>query len=116
MRKKELIIYSILVIIIIAIIGIIFIIKPNPTTDSKKELAECLAKKSELYIQLGCKYCKIQEDIFGEDYIYLKIVDCAYESDKCSRAEITGTPTWIINGQKYAGVQQLDTLKNLTGC
>ncbi len=116
MRKKELIIYSILVIIIIAIIGIIFIVKPNPTPESKKDLALCLAGKSELYVQLGCKFCKVQEDMFGEDYIYLKMVDCAYESDKCSRAEITGTPTWIINGQKYAGVQQLDTLKKLTGC
>ncbi|MEK6935878.1 MAG: hypothetical protein AABW67_03755 [Nanoarchaeota archaeon] len=116
MRKKEIVIYSVLVILIIIIIGVIFIIKPNPNLESKKDLALCLAEKSELYVQLGCKFCKVQEDMFGEDYIYLNMVDCAYESDKCARAEISGTPTWIINGQKYAGVQQLDTLKILTGC
>jgi hypothetical protein len=75
---------------------------------------KCIASNSILYVQLGCSHCKTQENVFGKEYINLNIIDCFYEPQKC--ANITGTPTWIIKGQQYAGAQTIDKLKELTGC
>ena len=33
----------------------------------------------------------------------------------CINAGIEGTPTWVINEQKYEGVQTIGELKELTG-
>ena len=59
------------------------------------EIAKCIAKKSTLYVQLGCHYCELQEEMFGESYQYLNTVDCFYEPQQCYG--IKGTPTWVIN-------------------
>ena len=102
------------IIVIIVIIGILMR-KSNGETP-ERELAECIGSKSELYIQLGCSACKLQEDVFGESYIYLDIIDCTQSPEKCSQAGITKTPTWIIDNEKYPGVRTLELLKEETGC
>ena len=86
----------------------------NSSNNVPTETTECIAENSKLYVQLGCHACETQEDMFGDDYEKLDIVDCFYERDKCS--EITHTPTWIINNQKHVGVQSIEELKELTGC
>ena len=45
---------------------------------------------------------------------YLHQIDCVYEPEKCGG--ITGTPTWKIENKLYPGVQEIKTLKGLTGC
>jgi len=102
--------------IIILVIGLAYFIltKENPQTDS--EIAKCIGKNSELYVQLGCHACKTQEDLFGENYQYLNVIDCFYEKEKCITLQITGTPTWIIKDKKLVGVQSFEKLKELTGC
>ena len=105
---------TILVILIVIVIAILIISRPDSKSDEK--LAKCIGEKSELYTKLGCHACKIQEDMFGEDYQYLTVTDCFYEMDICVKKEITATPTWIINGEKYIGVQTIEKLKELTGC
>lgn len=103
-------------IIILAVIIIAFFAlrKPSPQTDS--ETAKCIGSKSTLYTQLGCSHCKTQEEMFGENYQYLRTVDCFYNREECTKGNITGTPTWIIKGKEYVGVQTIDKLKELTGC
>tara|TARA_Y100000310_G_scaffold342129_1_gene443907 strand:+ start:332 stop:676 length:345 start_codon:yes stop_codon:yes gene_type:complete len=113
--KKDIKTYMILGIIVIAIIILIFSLKGNGNTP-EQELAQCIGENSELYSQLGCRYCEIQEDMFGSAYSYLNVIDCAYEPEKCQEAEIRGTPTWVINNEKYPGVREISELKQLTGC
>ena len=76
----------------------------------------CIGQNSELYIQLGCHACETQEELFGENYQYLNSIDCFFEREQCIDAGITATPTWIIDGKKYIGVQNIEKLKELTGC
>lgn len=83
-----------------------------PKTDA--ETAKCIGQNSVLYSRLGCHFCQIQEDIFGDNYKYLTVIDCFFDESKCT--DIAGTPTWIIKGQKYVGVQTFAKLKERTGC
>tara|TARA_Y100000310_G_scaffold344363_1_gene456750 strand:- start:41 stop:385 length:345 start_codon:yes stop_codon:yes gene_type:complete len=114
MEKKDITTYAILGGFIIIIIITIFFLRSNGSID--RETTECIGQKSELYVQLGCHACETQEKMFGENYKYLNIVDCADESEKCAQAQIRATPTWIINDQSHVGVQSLEQLKQLTGC
>ncbi len=113
--KKDTKIYLSLAVIIILIIVCILWIKNNNGTISE-ETAKCIGNNSLLYVKVGCPACEAQEKMFGENYKYLKTIDCHYELQKCIDAQITGTPTWIINGEKYPSVQSLEKLKELTGC
>jgi hypothetical protein len=96
----------------VILLSIIILYKPNPETS--EEIAKCIGKNSELYVQLGCHACKSQEKMFGENYQYLNTIDCFYEGEKC--LGIQYTPTWIIKGEKYEKVQDIEKLKELTGC
>ncbi len=101
--------------IIVAVIILAFFLINKPLSEEvSKSTAQCIGENSELYIQLGCHACEIQEELFGENAKYLTIIDCFFQTGDCS--VITHTPTWIINGEKYIGVQNLEILKGLTGC
>ena len=110
MKKKHVTILVILSVIIFSII----IIFDEPNTETSEDIVKCIGQNSKLYVQLGCHACESQEEIFGENYKYLDVVDCFYERDKCS--EIKYTPTWIIKGEEYVGVQSIEKLKELVGC
>jgi len=110
MKKKSLV--TLLIIIAVIILAIMIMTRSHPETSG--EVAKCIGKNSELYTQLGCSACKIQEDMFGDNYQYLNVVDCWFEREKCG--EIEYTPTWIIKGEKYVGAQSIETLQELTGC
>ncbi len=101
--------------IIIIIAGGIFLIY-NQKKEAPMDIARCIGKNSQVYVQLGCHACEKQKDLFGGSYQYINIVDCFYEREKCINANITATPTWIIKGEKYVGVQSLEKLQELTGC
>lgn len=103
-----------LIIIILTLLIVTILIFPKKIVDTSKEIAECIGENSILYTQLGCTACKTQENLFGENYEYLEIIDCYYNPELCG--EIKGTPTWIISNQEYLGVQTIDKLKELTGC
>lgn len=108
--KKEIII-TITIILGIIILALILINRGNNVS---KETAECIGQNSELYTQLGCHACENQEKLFGNNYQHLNVIDCFFEMDRCSNIE--RTPTWIINGEKYIGLQSIEKLKELTGC
>lgn len=110
MKKRS---WITLAVIVAAIVLAIFLVNASKNGVSK-ETAICIGKNSELYIQFGCHACEIQEDMFGTNYKYLNVIDCFYNMEKCT--SITHTPTWIIDGETYRGVQNLGKLKELTGC
>lgn len=115
MEKKKLnIIISIIIILAILFLSI-FIIN-QPKKDIEENLAKCIGENSELYVQLGCHACEIQKQYFGEDKKYLNIIDCWKNREKCIKENISATPTWIIENNKYIGVQSIDKLKELTNC
>ncbi len=105
--------FGIGIVVFILVFAIVWYSLPKDS-DSSIELAKCIGEKSTLYVQYGCPHCRTQEELFGEDVNYLNIVDCYYERDKCPN--IQATPTWVIDGKQYLGVQSLDKLKELTGC
>jgi len=110
MKKKSLV--TLIVIIVVIILAIIIMTRSHPETS--EEVAKCIGQNAKLYTQLGCSACKIQEEMFGDNYKYLNVVDCWFEREKCGGIEYT--PTWIIKGEKYVGAQSISTLQELTGC
>jgi hypothetical protein len=100
------------IILVIIIISYFSLTKPTPETD--QEIIQCIGQKSVLYVQLGCSHCKTQEELFGDNLQYINLVDCFYENEKC--IGIKGTPTWIIKGEQYVGVQSINKLQELTNC
>src|SRR6056297_1994728 len=103
-KKKYQKSWSVWLMVILIIAGGIYIASDSPgTPQNGEEVANCIAEKSTLYIQLGCHACKKQEEIFGDNYKYLDTVDCFYKQDKCIEKDITATPTWIIDGERYTG-------------
>jgi len=105
------------IIIVILILTFVIIYESNKKpAEIDEELAKCIGSKSVLYTKTGCPACKKQEDIFGENYKYLNNINCLIEIEKCLYANVEYIPTWIINNNKYVGVQTIDKLKGLTGC
>jgi hypothetical protein len=102
--------------LIILLIAGITIFALNKTTGAavSEETAKYIGEHSVVYIQLGCHACEEQEKLFGDNWKYINVVDCFYTPDKCQNIQYT--PTWLINGQYYVGVQSIETLENLTGC
>ena len=113
-NKLKNLIITISIILIIATIAVFALIKKPVNTD--QGIVKCIGSKAILYTQLGCHACKAQEELFGENYQYLNVVDCWYENEKCNEAIIEYTPTWVINKEKVIGVQTIEKLKELTGC
>jgi len=110
LSKERLITF--IIILFVIILAIIILVKNPPETD--EEISKCIGKNSVLYTRLGYHFCKVQENLFGENYQYLNVVDCFFEGGKCG--DLISTPTWIIKGKEYGGVQSFEKLKELTGC
>lgn len=111
---------AIVVILVLIVAGGIIYVKNfqgSAVTDTASEsVAKWIGTHSVLYFQPTCIHCIDQEKLFGDNVKYLNMVDCTKPENlqKCIDLGIDATPTWIINGQKYVGVQSIDTLKNLT--
>lgn len=121
MDKNKAATIGIIMLILAVAAGIIFL-KNNSSSFIIKdtvleEQAKWIGEHSVLYVQLGCSHCKEQEDLFGINVKYLNIIDGikAENRQKFIDAGITNVPTWIINGQKYVGVQPIEKLLELTG-
>ena len=113
-KKNQSRFVTLLIIIVIVIIAILLLNRKPVETD--EETAKCIGSKSLLYTQLGCSHCEAQKEMFGNNYQYLNVIDCWYDHQPCINNEIEGTPTWVIKGEKYEGVQTIEKLKELTGC
>jgi hypothetical protein len=118
--NKDLKIYAIMTIAIVAIIIVIFYIKSYNNSDILDEAtAKCIAAKSIIYSQTQCSHCMAQKQILGNYTSLFNITECDLSKEnrqKCLDSGIEGTPTWVIDGKKYEGAQSIKQLKELTGC
>ncbi|MBU6230569.1 MAG: vitamin K epoxide reductase family protein [Cyanobacteria bacterium REEB459] len=86
-------------------------------------LAQYLKDKGiSMYGAWWCPHCHEQKEAFGAQATkVLSYIECAEDginpqTKLCrSKPEISGFPTWEINGQFYSGVQSLDKLADLSG-
>ncbi|PIN86894.1 hypothetical protein COV19_02710 [Candidatus Woesearchaeota archaeon CG10_big_fil_rev_8_21_14_0_10_44_13] len=107
---------------LLLIIAVVFLLiyfrffNTAPDSGPSRETVKCIASKSTIYISTGCHACAAQEKLFGKNFMFLNIVDCLIEGQKCSQQNVTSVPTWFINGERHIGVQEIDVLLSLTGC
>ncbi len=107
--RKALISAIIIFVLIIAGVGLSYANSKKPAPlDS---FAKCLTEKGAvMYGATWCKYTQAQKSMFGNSVRFLNYKDFG------ENPEVTTTPTWFINGQKYPKVQSLDKLAAITGC
>lgn len=74
-----------------------------------------------MYGAYWCPHCSDQKQMFGQQAAALiNYVECAPDGQNSqtalcqSKAEVTGFPTWEINGQFYPGTQSLQQLADIT--
>jgi hypothetical protein len=73
----------------------------SENTKDKDAFAKCLTEKGfTLYGAEWCENCKIQKDVFGESFKYIKYVECPKNTELCLDVGIQGYPTWIRENQK----------------
>ncbi|MEO1208964.1 MAG: hypothetical protein AAFX78_05405 [Cyanobacteria bacterium J06638_20] len=74
-----------------------------------------------LFAAYWCIYCERQQDMFGAAGAQqLEVIECDPRGDnpqvaRCRAANVSGFPTWHINGQQYSGLQSLNRLADLSG-
>jgi uncharacterized membrane protein/glutaredoxin len=80
-------------------------------------LAEHLTKiDAKFYGASWCPHCADQKEMFGSSGNRLPYVECspggrkAPQAPICKDKNIQNYPTWIINGERYTGMQSLDSL------
>ncbi|VVB59249.1 Uncharacterised protein [uncultured archaeon] len=92
------------------------------SNDAKDNLAKCLTSKGvKMYGAYWCPHCANQKQVWGSSFKYIDYVECDPNGananpQACKDAGISGYPTWIINGLKYPGEEDLGTLAKLAGC
>jgi len=112
MRKKEILIF---VIIIATVISIIFLIKyVRGNGNHNEELMRCIAQNSKIIVSPTCGACAYQKEILNDYLNLFEIININQEIG--NQYNLKGVPTWIINEQTYAGVRSVEQLKELTGC
>ncbi len=111
MKNKNLVVT---ILIIAGVIAVSFYILSREPPEIPEEVAKCIGENSVLYTKLGCHFCETQEELFGDSYKYLTVIDCFFENDKCG--SIRATPTWLIDGKYYEGWEKVKTIQELTGC
>jgi uncharacterized membrane protein/glutaredoxin len=90
---------------------------PGPEDPWIRGLAEHLSKSdAKFYGASWCPHCNEQKKLFGSSVKRIPYVECspggqqAPQAQVCKEKGIQSYPTWIINGQRYTGVQPLDAL------
>lgn len=84
---------------------------------SVDQLAICLSDKgATMYGLPTCPHCQEQKDKFGDSFKYVNYINCSENREKCVNENIKTVPTWIIDGNKFIGVQELTKLAEKAGC
>lgn len=96
-------------------------ITTETNADNKTEnynLAKCLTSKwVVLYGMTGCPYCKMQIEMFGDDFQYINYINCSENPVVCTEKGITGVPAWeFSDGTIKSGLHALADLAGLAGC
>ena len=68
-----------------------------------------------------CPHCHDQKQLFGQEatqiipYVECSTPDGQGQTSECQAAQITGYPTWEVNGERLSGTQTLEELAQLSG-
>jgi len=94
---------------------------PGPEDPWVMALAEHLTKSDvKFYGASWCPHCAEQKKLFGGSVNRIPYIECspggpqAPQAPVCREKNIESYPTWIIDGQRYTGIQQLDELARLS--
>ncbi len=114
-NKVNIIVFGLIVFIFISIIGYsIFSKIPQVSVSS---VAQCLSDSGAiLYASQYCTHCQAQKSMFGNYLNKINVVECSTNIVECQNAGITAYPTWEINGRKFVGLRDLNTLSDIAGC
>ena len=91
------------------------------SSDSDQSLAKHLTNIGAImYGAYWCPYCSKQKNLFGTDFIHINYVECDPKGTNpkpalCKAKNITGYPTWEINGKMHKGVHSIEELASLSG-
>lgn len=120
----------VIIAIIIVITGIVIALNLNPSSEKKygpyDDFIICLNKNdTKMYGNYASRESLMQMFLFKESLglfekseVYMECNEYGpnQKSEKCIKEGITSYPTWIINEQKYIGIQGLNRLSKLSGC
>ena len=85
-----------------------------------EQFASCLVSEDAIFYGTEwCPHCTNQKEMLGpvfEQFGDEFYIDCDADRQACTEAGITGYPTWIINGQRLQGTQQLPALNQAMDC
>ncbi|MEL6470956.1 MAG: vitamin K epoxide reductase family protein [Cyanobacteria bacterium J06623_4] len=95
----------------------------NPSGEAEAQLAQHLTDiDAKMYGAYWCPHCFDQKQLFGKEaYKDIPYIECAPDGKKSQTAlcqsvpEITGFPTWEVNGQFLSGSQSLESLAAASG-
>ena len=98
--------------VVLSVIFIVFVILfIKHVSSASIEDSQFIGERTTLYVQTGCSHCERQLSLFGENIKYIAVIDCFKEPDRCQ--DITYTPTWVIDNNKYEGFKSVRQLKVL---
>jgi hypothetical protein len=107
-RKRKWVAVGVVSVLVIVALGARVVLAPGQYDG----FAKCLTGNG--VVMYGaiewCSYTKAQANMFGKSF---KFVDYR---DHTELDGIQKTPTWVIKGERYPGVQGFDRLAALTGC
>ena len=110
-------IYILIAIVAVIALSAYFIQKGMNKQGNYDSFAKCLTEKgARMYGTEWCSHCQAQKALFGKSFQYVFFTDCDLDSAACKQVNITGYPTWIINGTQYPGEQTLQNMGFLTDC
>lgn len=117
MFRAKMMVSAAAIILVVASLGCV-----SNTSSRTDALAKCLTEKgAKMYGADWCPHCKNQKVAFGDSFKYIDYIECDPQGpnanpEACKAAGIQGYPTWVIDGAKYPGEQDLATLSKLSGC
>lgn len=97
-------------------------LKEDKSVSAEMALAQHLRKTgAKMYGAFWCPYCEKQKQLFGEQALSkINYIECDARGKNpqvnlCRSANISGFPTWEINGKMYPGMRSLNDLATLSG-
>ena len=113
--------------VLIFLVGLFFFVTSSITkytglfvteqTDQKNEFLSCLENKDiTVYINTRDTSESLR-NLLAKDYLSsVKIINCAWNNERCVSAGIVSFPSWIIEGKSIARDLSTDELSTMSGC
>ena len=120
-RKKDLIFWGVLLVVLVAIIG--WAVWSNNTPRKLDGFAQCLKDRgATFYGAFWCPHCQNQKKMFGNSARLLSYVECSTPDGRgqlsvCTDQKVESYPTWrFADGSELTGEIPLSQLAGKTTC